>query len=576
MRTQSLSSDEFLNQAALDQVLENRCCVPDKNSLSTTDEFCLSLKIPLTKLKNNSEHQTVNEKNIDCFPQCELRLVIDNGTLIPLDRDLVRDQSGQSYWDISLSPGEVWKEADDNGWSRAVLPFQLSNIFENDSHHGLLTFLYQGNIVSPLYVQVIAETKAFLAPDDLVLWGFIGVNTVPLENSQASSAIAHYANQELPRQRPIKSLDEFRSAETVEYFEGIEEGFGAASTLISGLVIDNTIYITPCNTKAGLYPYPAGMKFGIWSATKTAFCTLACLRLAQKTGEDPRTEKIADLIPEAHSNERWSAVTIGDCLNMASGIGTAAPDNAEAGVFADYLLEAEEAKTSDLAMQSYQHYHKWFLAPSQHEKNLAAISCPAYSWDPGEVARYRDQDLYITGAALDALLKIKFGSDKKIWSMLRDEVYIPSGIYHAVKFHTLEKDCRNAVPLSDAGLLLSLDNIAAMGDLIINGGVVGGEQLLDPTLLDEVFNHADSKGLSTGLSTTDGDVMYHAATWHLPYRSFNDRTWWIPSMRGYGGQTIQILPNGMTAFRFGFDSYSTDERYDNLKLVRLADAIKPF
>ena len=49
-------------------------------------------------------------------------------------------------------------------------------------------------------------------------------------------------------------------------------------------------------------------------------------------------------------------------------------------------------------------------------------------------------------------------------------------------------------------------------------------------------------------------------------------------MRGYGGQLIQILPNGTTAFRFGFgfDSYDTEERYDALKLVRLSDAIRSF
>jgi hypothetical protein len=47
-------------------------------------------------------------------------------------------------------------------------------------------------------------------------------------------------------------------------------------------------------------------------------------------------------------------------------------------------------------------------------------------------------------------------------------------------------------------------------------------------------------------------------------------------MRGYGGQIIQTLPNGVTTFRFGADSYETEERYDALKLVKLADAIRPF
>ena len=47
-------------------------------------------------------------------------------------------------------------------------------------------------------------------------------------------------------------------------------------------------------------------------------------------------------------------------------------------------------------------------------------------------------------------------------------------------------------------------------------------------------------------------------------------------MQGYGGQLTQILPNATTAFRFGFDSYDTEVRYDALKLVRLSDTIKPF
>jgi hypothetical protein len=82
--------------------------------------------------------------------------------------------------------------------------------------------------------------------------------------------------------------------------------------------------------------------------------------------------------------------------------------------------------------------------------------------------------------------------------------------------------------------------------------------------------------LPTGIHIDDGEVHYYAGTWHLPYRARNGELFWIPSMRGYGGQIIQTLPNGMSTFRFGFDSYATEERYDALKLVKLADALRPF
>ena len=346
--------------------------------------------------------------------------------------------------------------------------------------------------------------------------------------------------------------------------------------MVSGLVIDDEIFSSACRTSKGDYPYPRAIKFGIWSATKTAFCSMACLRIAQISGQDPRDQRVCDLLPEARDNDAWNDVTIGDCLNMATGIGTAATDSEPRDVFADYLLWESQAQESDEARASYNHYHAWFLAPSQHQKNQAAFACPGYSWAPGTVARYRDQDLYIAGAALDAVLKQLLGPEAHIWAMVRDEVYAPARIHHAIKFQTIESDMSQQVPLSDAGLLLTLDNVARLGRLIHEGGRVGGEALLDEIMLDEMFNPWQAKGIPTGIQIDAGEVHYHAGIWHLPYRTRGGDLLWIPSMRGYGGQIIQTLPNGITTFRFGFDSYETEERYDALRLVKLADLIRPF
>jgi len=125
-------------------------------------------------------------------------------------------------------------------------------------------------------------------------------------------------------------------------------------------------------------------------------------------------------------------------------------------------------------------------------------------------------------------------------------------------------------------LLLSMDNIARLGKLILDGGRIGDAQILQPDMLDEFFAPRHARGLPTGIQLEAGEVHYHAGIWRLPYRSRAGELLWIPSMRGYGGQIIQTLPNGITAFRFGFDSYETEERYDALKLVKLADAIRPF
>ncbi len=566
---------QHLFDGLLDHPVDNNAFVADETAVDAGYALALSLDIGETRMHCNHQGVEIGGEAVDLFPRVTLRLANLNGYLVPLDRDLLRDPAGSGYWDISLSPGRVWSEPADGQWSRAALPFQLSNIFENDTHHGLATFLYGETTVSPIFFQIVAETKAFLCPENLQARGWLEARSAPLEPAVAERAIADFAI-ELVDQRALRPLAAWHSTDTQSYFDDIESGFGNESTMVSGLVIDDEIFSSPCRTSMGDYPYPRAMKFGIWSATKTAFCSIACLRIAQISGQDPRTQKIGELLSEAGDIAAWRDITIGDCLNMASGIGSAACEAEPANIFADYLLDESQAQESDEARISYDHYHAWFLAPSQHEKNLAAFACPKYPWPAGSVTRYRDQDLYIAGAALDAFLKRIRGPDARLWELVHDEVYTPARIHHAIKFHTIETDASQQVPLSDAGLLLTMDNIARLGKLILDNGRIGDEQILQSEMLQEFFDPRRPKGLPTGIHIEDGEVHYHAGIWHLPYRSRAGEPLWIPSMRGYGGQIIQTMPNGITSFRFGADSYETEERYDGLKLVKLADAIRPF
>jgi CubicO group peptidase (beta-lactamase class C family) len=566
---------DCLLQGNLDQQVDNAAFLPDQTALESQHELAICLDVATFQMRSNLTDIKVNGDAVDLFPGVSLRLAGHQGDLIPLDRDLLRDPQGGSYWDVSLSPGRVWSEAADDGWSRAALPFQLSNIFENDTHHGIATFLFNDSEISPVFVQIVTETKTFLCPENLQAWGWMKVTRSEIDSGAVKAAVADFG-VEMSDQRPLKPLSEWQSSGTEKCFDLIDNGFGSDSTILSGLVVDDQIYASRCKTSQGDYPYPRALKFGIWSATKTAFCSIACARIAQITGQDPRNLLVRDLLLDAQRNPGWDEVTIGDCLNMASGIGTAAAEAEPREVFADYLLVESQAEQFGETRDSFNHYHAWFLAPSQLEKNRASFDCPSYPWPPGTVTRYRDQDLYIAGAALDAVLKQHRGSDAFIWDMVRDEVYAPARIHHAIKFETIESDPGQRVPLSDAGLLLTMDNIARLGKLILDDGKVGDEQILATDLLDEFFNPRIAKGLPTGIHIDAGEVHYHAGIWHLPYQSLAGEIFWIPSMRGYGGQIIQTLPNGITTFRFGYDSYETEERYDALKLVKLADTIRPF
>ena len=62
----------------------------------------------------------------------------------------------------------------------------------------------------------------------------------------------------------------------------------------------------------------------------------------------------------------------------------------------------------------------------------------------------------------------------------------------------------------------------------------------------------------------------------LAYRSRRSGLMRLPTMRGFGGNIIQPLPNGMTAFRFGHDAPDEDERYNALRLARIAEKLEAF
>ena len=138
--------------------VDNNAFVANESAVDAIHTLALKLDNGETRMHCNHQGVQINGGDIDLFPGVSLRLTSDNGNLVPLDRDLLRDPHGNGYWDISLSPGRVWSEPADGPWSRAALPFQLSNIFENDTHHGLATFLYNETSLSPIFFQIVAET----------------------------------------------------------------------------------------------------------------------------------------------------------------------------------------------------------------------------------------------------------------------------------------------------------------------------------------------------------------------------------------------------------------------------------
>ena len=70
------------------------------------------------------------------LPQFDHVFVQDGHDLIPVTRGNIN--TTHPFWTTSLEPGKVWREASDNGLSRASLPFALLQRNSNCTHNGLL------------------------------------------------------------------------------------------------------------------------------------------------------------------------------------------------------------------------------------------------------------------------------------------------------------------------------------------------------------------------------------------------------------------------------------------------------
>ncbi len=573
-----LTASVFSGEAPLRGPVPNTAFEPAGDNAQAHHNLHGLLRLTGTMLESNEprlQGPFVHAGNALRFPTVDLAFTSANGELLPLHRGLHRKPDPESYWDIMIGPGRIWSEAGDQGRSRAAFPFQLSNEHENDSHHGHACFLFDEDGISDVIVQKVTETEPDHLPEGFDLWGRIPARFVSDKALVAGPAL-HARRAEIAGEHPIRPVEDLADTVGSDLIEALYQGTGSDTEIVCGLVMDGTIYATPVRTRHGDFPYPRAMRFGLWSATKAAFGATALLRLAQHLGPDVADTRVRDVVAVTADHDGWHDVTIRDCLNMASGIGTGSPVAEPVDIYADNLTEPENAEADRNAVASYRAYQEWYAARSRAAKLESAFARPSYPWGPGKVARYRDQDIFMAGVAMDAVWKGHKGPDADLFAMVADEVYAPLGILGADMNRTIEPDGSRGVPLTAFGLYLGLDDTAKLGRLLTDGGLFQGEQLLEPTLLASCLDGAFDKGLATGtLTAQDREVTYHLTYWQLPMTTAAGRDVRIPSMRGYGGQIIQPLWNGITCFRFGHDHPDKQERYDALKLPRIADALRP-
>lgn len=489
------------------------------------------------------------------FPGFSVDFFTYEGYLVPVEREVILPPENRSSWSIILSPGETWSEVEDGGMSRASFPFVLVAEDTNEAHNGVAMFLYDEASVSSLRLQITQETAAWRRLD---YWGQYALEYTPHALGDKPGLEAQFV-EELDHQMPIRPWSDLEASYDPQELEAFNGIILPTDVSASGLVLDGTIYLQPCLTRYGPFPYCGSMRHGAFSVTKSMGAAVAMLRLAQVYGEEVFDLKIADFVEVTADHNGWQEVTFADALNMATGIGDDLPTREEPNV----MLADEEGDEPI--------FNAFMEARSAQEKADICFTAGNYPWGPGEVARYNSCHTFTLSMAMDSYLKSKQGSEADIWGMVLDEVYRPIGIYHAPMMRSIEPEGARGVPLFWVGLYPTVEDVAKVAMLLRDGGQHLGEQLLHAGRLAEALRMTEVAGLPTGEFNDDGEGRYHMTFWSMPYRSSEGHLYQIPYMSGFGGNRVVFNPNGIIAFQFA-DAHV----YGFESMVRVAEGMEPF
>jgi len=507
------------------------------------------ISIRQSALRSDPEIENPVQKGRDArlFPGIEIELFTLDDLLVPVRRgELLRETSSgatPSYWNVIPQTGRIWRERADDGWSRAALPLMLVNDTENHAHQGLATFLYRDGEVSAVTLQFVQQTAPYLLGRHFVAWG-VAPADLSIGDAKAFEDERAAVRREMAARLPAQPWSEIVGKAA----PGILDGFGGPLDpkwrVTAALVHEGTLYYQESATPYGPYPYPLEMRFGVRSVMKSVGAPLALLRLAEVYGPYVLTLKIGDYVKGI--DPKWQRIRFIDAANMASGFGGTGN------------LTTHPNLTDDGALKS--DYDAWYTAPS-HADKLAQInsSWRPYPWEPGVVMRYRDQDFYLLGAALQGFLTSVRGPKADLWEMLQTEVFEPIGIYAAPAVRTRETNGTQGLVWLNAGYYPTLDDLAKLALFYQNRGMHDGRQLLHRELTTDLLAARDAirkDGDASVDVTAPPDAapasLYRMGFHFVPYATTTDgKLHYLPTMTGFGQNEVSLYPNGLVSIVIG-------------------------
>lgn len=519
-----LTVDALTNEPTLDGPVDEAALTPPTDALPAAHTF--EGRLELVGEKENGKISILRgelDPESTSLPEFDFEFVQANGYLIPVKRGLVI--ADHPVWNIILEPGRVWQESGDKGLSRASLPFALTVKGGNATFNGTLTFLFDDQHVSKVWYQTTQETTTYTRAN---LWGLLDAAYHPGAVAGAGRIRADFA-AELAARMPVKPIEAL-----AEDYPGVDisafgRGVNPEHMTWYGVAVKGVNYIGGCQTRFGLYPYCESMRATSYSTAKSAFVSVALMRLAQKYGADVADLLIKDYVPESTASPGdWERVTFNNTLDMSTGN----------YVSAGFMVDDNSNKMGE-----------FFGAQPYAERIKTAFTAP-HQVDPGTRWVYRTSDTFILTRAMQNYLQNQEGVDADIYEFVVDEVYRPlklgPGVYMSMR--TADNDWQGQAE-GGYGQWWIPDDIAKIGTFLISdGGKINGEQILHPDLLTAALQQSpDDRGVRI-----DNQRMYNNSFWANRYTKSNgyDCEFWVPQMLGVSGNVVALFPNGVTYYYF--------------------------
>ena len=543
--TPNLPPQAFRAGHALEAPAPNAAFVPGPASLPAPP-FAGVLTIAPTQLRTQPalERPVILGRDARIFPGVRLEFFTVGDVLVPVARgEMVRETTAgpsPSYWRVIPQFGKVWRDKADGGWSRAAFPIMLVNDTENHAHQGLATFLYRPGQATGLVLQFVQQTAPYLTGHPFVAWGFAQASLSAGDDTALEGRRAA-VRAELADRLPAKPWADL----VASVGPGALNGFGGPLKpkwrVAVALVRDGTLYYQEAATPYGPYPYPLEMRFGVRSVTKSVFAPLALLRLAETLGPWVLTLKVGDYVPGL--DPKWNRIRFIDAANMSTGFGGTGSLVTHPNDIFDGYVDGN--------------YDDWYTAPSHAEKiEQIAKNLRPYPWEPGTVMRYRDQDYYLLGAAIEGFLKSNRGPQATLLDMVQSEVLAPIGIHHVPTVRTREAGGRDGLVWCNAGYYPTLDDLAKIALLYQEHGAHGGVQILNRELTErllagggQVVKSGDAS-LGRPSSVPAGakeDGHYQMGLHFLRYVNAHGTEYFLPTMHGSGDNEVIMFPHKMVS-----------------------------